>query len=540
MFSNLKKWTKTGLEWLFNCKRNVGLQIVPYSDSSLASALANKYTTSEIISSKNHFIYLKGYLSSSDINAQTIVIEEDYVSKDFLHDYASYYVLCFEPYPKVCKRVHFFDNTFTEEEFNRIILGKESDNQDFWKHYLGFIVVKPIPITVIGYTVLKTYSCSENINDRNFWGVRDYRIHFYGSEIVIKSLAFQEQDSVLAACATTAIWSMLNKASIDFYTILKSPSQITKDADIVSPDGSRLFPNKGLDILQICKAILNSGLVSEVKQPDHLIVDADTGKNIDKVVSNNYLRKILSAHSPIGIPIILVIRVPNGERYGLHAITISGFKQKTPIAIPPQSEISWLSENIDKFYAHDDQWGPFTRIGFVNSIELETPWTMFDGSKRPTYVSNIIVPVYPKIRISYEEIEVIVLGLDTILSLFFAHNTVADLVWDIKINFSEKIKSQIKDSNLEDKEKLIHLTKSLAKYLWVATCYVGENKVFEFTFDATDVNNGMLGKDFICYLTPDFKPILAEFLSANRDLLEPLLNHRAKSLYYSFLIEQLS
>ena len=440
-YLSLKKLIKKVLEWLFNCKTKTQLQILNYSPENLSLALSNKYTSPEVISNKNHFIYLKGYLGSSDMNTKTILIEEDYVSKDFLHDYANYYALCFEDYPKFCKRVHFFSNVFDEDKIKSILLKNEVDCTDFWENYLGFIVVKPIPVTILGYSVLKTYSNSVSFNDRNFWGVRDYKIHLFGSEITIKSLAFQEQDTVLSACATTAIWSMLNKASVDFHTILKSPSQITKDADKTSLDGSRLFPNKGLSVLQICQAIQNSGLVSEIKQPNWQFIDHRFNLNI---VTNSYLKKILNAYSPIGIPIILIINVPTNGTYGLHAITISGFKQNEPVAITPKPEISWLSDNIEKFYAHDDQWGPFARINFNGDFELITPWTEFHPTNNPTFVTNIVVPVYPKIRISYEDIEYIILGLDAILTLFFQSKIVSDLVWDIKINFSEDVKNKIK------------------------------------------------------------------------------------------------
>lgn len=511
------------------------MQIQQYSEEALAEALSNKYTSAEVISEKNQYLYLKNYLSSPDMDTKTIVIEDNYVSKDFLHDYASYYALCFEEYPKLCKRVHFFSNNFNNVKFEEIILKKESDCQDFWNHYLGFIVIKPIPVTVLGYTVLKTYSNGGNFDDRNFWGVRQYKVHLFGNEIELTSLAFQEQDSVLAACATTAIWSMLNKASIDFHTILKSPSQITKDADSTSLDGSRLFPNKGLNLLQICQAILNSGLVSEIKQPDITLTFPSGNFNF---VSNQYLKKILNAYSPIGIPIILIISVPTGDNYGLHAITISGFKKNPPAPVAPHANISWLSDNIEKFYAHDDQWGPFARIEFNGNDSLNTPWTHFHITKNPTYVTNVVVPIYPKIRISYEDIEFIVLGLDTILSIFFDDNIIADLVWDIKINYSEKVKEDIKNSNLDNSEKLTCLSKSLPKYIWVASCYIGENKVFDFTFDGTDVSSGMLGKGFVCYIS-DIKPMLSEFLTSNRTLLQPLFNHSSKSIYYDFLIESL-
>lgn len=514
------------------------MQILPYTDNSLAQSLSNKYTSPEVIASKNHFIYLKGYLGDQGLNAKTIVIETDYVSKDFLHDYASYYALCFEQYPKFCKRVHFFNNSFTEAEFQAIILGNEKDHAEFWEKYLGFVVVKPIPVTVIGYTVLKTYSNSQDFNSRNFWGVRKYKVHFYGNEIVFDSLAFQEQDSVLAACATTAIWSMLNKASVDFHTILKSPSQITKDADNVSPDGSRLFPNKGLDLFQICRAILNSGLVSEIKQDNYLLKNP-AGQTIAKVVSNRHVKKILNAYSPIGIPIILVINVPNGSSYGLHAIAVSGFKQKAPVAILPKQEISWLSDNIEKFYAHDDQWGPFARIDFQNDAELLTPWSVFHPKKSPTYTTNIVVPVYPKIRISYEDIEAIVLGLDAILTLFFDNKIVSDLVWDIKIDFSENHKSRIKSSSLDPAEKINILAKSQPKYLWIATCYIAEFKILEFTFDATDVVSSMIGQDLISYLPNDIKSELKQHLILNQNLHQTLFHHIASIKYYQFLIDRL-
>lgn len=536
-FLNLKKLITRILRWLFNCKNVSQLKILSYSTENLSEALSNKYTSAKVISGKNHFLFLKDYLRSPDVDAKTILIEDDYVSKDFLHDYATYYALCFEDYPKFCKRVHFFSNEFDSEQFGNIILQKEEDCTDFWSNYLGFVVVKPIPITVIGYTVLKMYSNSAQFNDRNFWGVREYSVHLYGNEIKLVSLAFQEQDSVLSACATTAIWSMLNKASVDYYTILKSPSQITADADITSLDGSRLFPNKGLSVLQICQAIQNSGLVSEIKQPNQEI-NNPLFTNALNIVTNTYLKKILNAYSPIGIPIILIIYVPTGSTYGLHAVTVSGFKQNPPISIAPKAEISWLSDNIEKFYAHDDQWGPFARINFNGDFELVTPWSEFNVSKNPTFVTNIVVPIYPKIRISYEDIEFIVLGLDAILTLFFENKIVGDLVWDIKINYGEVIKGNIKQSNLDDKDKIKYLTKSSPKYIWIASCYIGDNKVFDFTFDATDVKLAMIGKDLICYLS-DLKPLLLEYLLSNRLILEPLFNASAKSVYYDFLLRNL-
>jgi hypothetical protein len=513
------------------------VNVLPYSNKTLAEVLSNDYTPESVIQKKYHFKYFDKYLGPNGLNAKIIVIEDDYISKDFLHDYASYYAFCFEKYPKFCKRIHFFSKDFSEQEFETVIRTQKKENKDFWKSYLGFIVVKPIPVTIIGYSVLKTYNSDNCTCLRNFWGIRNYTVHLYGNKISINSLAFQEQDSVLAACATTAIWSMLNKASIDFHTVLKSPSQITKDADNISPDGSRLFPNKGLNLLQICQAIYRSGLVSEVKQPD--IVTNPDDKRIEKYISNLYLKKILNAYAPLGIPVILVIQVPNNGTYGLHAITVSGFHKESNIDYPLQDEISWIANNINKLYAHDDQWGPFVRIELKNELELISPWTDIDPQNIPTSVANIIVPVYPKVRISYEDIEVIVLGLDRILKFFFDKKIKTNIAWNIEIEYSENYKNKLKTSGLTKVELMQRLTQSMPKYIWIASCYIANHKIMEFTFDATDVNNGMIGEDIVCYLNNDIHQIMTEYLEKNKHILNSLFRHRASVNYYEFLLKKL-
>lgn len=509
------------------------MKVLKYSEGNLAAELKNSYTEQSVVENKFHYLYLKEYLGDSGLKTKTIVVEDSYVSRDFLHDYTSYYALCFEQYPKHCKRIHFFSNSFDQDNFTSILLDPDSSNDDFWDNYLGFIVVRPISVNVIGITILKTYSNSKEYDDRNFWGIREYNIHLYGKKLKIESLAFQEQDSVVAACATTAIWSMLHKASQDFYTILKSPSEITKDADVISPDGSRLFPNKGLSILQIAQAIINAGLVSEIKPGDLLIAENYT------VVSNIYLKKLVNAYSPIGIPIILVIDVPNGSGYGLHAITISGYKKSAPVKIPPKDETSYLSDNIQRLYAHDDQWGPFVRLHFIQNDQIETPWSIYIGNGLPTHVKNVIIPLYPKIRISYEDIDVITLGLDAILTLYFGDKAKADLVWDIKLRYSEEFKNLIKgEEYLDGNEKLNIVTMSLPKYLWIVSCYIEDFKIFDFTFDATDVKNNMIGVDILSYLPKTINEILNKFLEDWRSKFESIFRHPSSIAYYNFFISK--
>ena len=93
--------------WLFSSKIFLPVNIEAFSSGSLANALSNKYTKSEVIETKNHFKYFLEYLGEHGLNAQSIIVEDEYINKDFLQDYAAYYAFCFEKYPKFCKRVHF-------------------------------------------------------------------------------------------------------------------------------------------------------------------------------------------------------------------------------------------------------------------------------------------------------------------------------------------------------------------------------------------------------------------------------------------------
>ncbi|MBK8403869.1 MAG: hypothetical protein IPL25_07190 [Saprospiraceae bacterium] len=186
-----------------------------FSKANFAKALClnNKYTLPSEVLAKNQFKYLFEYLSSADLDAKSIIVEFDYVSKDYLIDFATYFVSCFDQYSKNCIRLHFFNSPLSPEEFEKIIIANTEDQLEFWNNsYLGYIVGKPLPIKVIGKTVLKHYkSIDDDGNYRNYFGVRDYYINVFGNKVKLESLGYMEQDSVVSVCATSAIWMMLQK-----------------------------------------------------------------------------------------------------------------------------------------------------------------------------------------------------------------------------------------------------------------------------------------------------------------------------------------
>src|SRR5262249_31934231 len=148
-----------------------------------------------------------------------------------------FYARSLRNYPNFCARLHFFSRTITKETWDQLFSPlvpadkRKVIAEDLQKHYLGFAVVKPLPGSPIGRTVIKTYPLeSPDGKVRAFDGVRRYNVHLAGYEFNVTGLAFQQQDQGVSACATTALWSSLHKVAHDERITIPTPSHITEAA----------------------------------------------------------------------------------------------------------------------------------------------------------------------------------------------------------------------------------------------------------------------------------------------------------------------
>src|SRR5204863_7244610 len=117
----------------------------------------NKWCSANEAARSERAKYLYRYLH--DLVAQTIVVEKRYVDGDYLEDFASYYVRCFKPYERQCKRLHFFSLSITAAQFEQFVLGRlaNKDRKAIEDAYLGFCVARPLPNAIVGRTILATY-----------------------------------------------------------------------------------------------------------------------------------------------------------------------------------------------------------------------------------------------------------------------------------------------------------------------------------------------------------------------------------------------
>ena len=90
------------------------IPVAEFSPGNLYERLSNALFTPADVGSHTQATYLAAYLT--DLSARTIVIEDPYTDGDYLDDFASFYVKCYQDYPRRCKRLHFFSAPYTEAD----------------------------------------------------------------------------------------------------------------------------------------------------------------------------------------------------------------------------------------------------------------------------------------------------------------------------------------------------------------------------------------------------------------------------------------
>ncbi|MCG3165053.1 MAG: hypothetical protein POELPBGB_00813 [Bacteroidia bacterium] len=443
-----------------------------------------KIKVEEKIENRFHYKYFLNYLSNDTdgLKAQTILLEKDYTSASYLGDYINYYAHCYRPYLKQCRRVHFFKEKFDKDTFILMLTGNKSEYEKFWKSYLGYIVVKPLPKGVIGATLIKPYDKKDK---RFYTAKREYDVNIFGKKLTIESLPYQEQDGIVGSCASSALWFAFQKTTQLFNSMVPNPSDITISAGYDSFHTGKSFPSIGLEITQICKAVHATGLISELRVSEEYIKD------------DKWLKSFVYAYSRMGIPILMGIEI---EKRGAHLITLNGYRfsnLKKKSKKKSEINLKLLSNDIIKFYAHDDQTGPFSRVEFVgnNGHQFNTSWWDNINSETELGANTIcvIVPLADTIKVTFENI----LEEATILDFVFNKHISIKFNWDIYLAESNKYKEEvrielIKNDKLYDHSVNKILFESLPQYVWVAKAYLrhGEKDylIFDLLYDAIDVN----------------------------------------------------
>lgn len=360
--------------------------------------------------------YVEAYVRDPEIGCSTVAIEKHYIDRDYMEDHSVFFSRNLLPLPNFCTRIHFFRGNHQEVEAKLadVVARGEGKSRDEYvrlcrtfsfDYYLGFCIVKPLPGTPVGRTVLRHFpKTPKNGNadafQRMFHATRPYRSHLLGAELTVKGIAFQQQDVGVAACATTAIWTALQKNREHEELSPTTPAHITARATHARMPFGRSMPSEGLSVDQMCQAVEAFG-VSPV---------------LSRVSTFDGARDELYSALRSGQAPVLIINQGPGKH---HAVAVVGMKV-LPTPTSMDAPATRASEHLGALYIHDDRLGPYLLAKLIPSdsglsLKIRTRKASPDSRDATEWidgyeewqVTQILLPTHAKIRLSFHDLQLI-------------------------------------------------------------------------------------------------------------------------------------
>ncbi len=451
-----------------------------------------------------------------------------------MEDYSVFYSRSLQNFDNHCRRLHFFcgDAASVERQFEELVrsrrllgseLLKRRSHRFSRRHYLGFSVIKPLTGTPIGRTILRPFPDRPGPGTtkgmtRSFLATRRYHAHLLGIELSVRGLAFQQQDVGVAACATTAIWTSLQKNREKEELGITTPAHITARATHNRMPFGRSMPSEGLSIDQMCQAIQSFGL-SPVLSP---------AKDFTAIRASIFaaLKSDLS-------PVLVIERIDPGHVNEFHAVAVVGMKVSESvqgITQATQATHSQPSDRLAALFVHDDRFGPYllaalTKNAEGRGVELtirveKTPRIQdkhtgefsCDGDREDKtqrwLISHVLIPTHAKLRLSFPElhrISIRVMGaIDSSMSAKTPREQPIAKTLDFWVDRSHSyIDKLLSDVDLFDVDSAVNLVQSVAlsRYLGISRSTFGEMGTVDIVVDTTSTEKNPSFLAAVCSAT---------------------------------------
>lgn len=484
--------------------RRLSVRCVPFDPTSLPELVAEACGANWRDGPPVQVAYLASYLAQSDCHAHTVVVEEPYVDRHFLEEYAAYYATVLRPPRRDSVRLHFFDIEFDDLGLSQRLEAAHAGEYEAIRGeldaaYIGFTAVRPIPAAPIGRTILRPYG---NVKSRSLdRTTANHRVHLLGLELAVPAVPFQQQERGVGACATAAVWAALASASRAAGGRTPTPFTVTEAATRHTVQNRVLPAAAGLGIAQVCDAVREVGF-------EPYVVKADREAKIFSVILKLYLRS--------GVPAILLIST-EGQGGFDHAVAAVGYREDdddewaAPLEATVAPDLPPLqSSGLSRVYVHDDRLGPYARMKWaLPAASGESPtlsYIPYDATLDfPTTNQGVyaaIYPVYPKLRLSGRGL--LELAGDEILQAFRElhrageKSTVRVDPW-FELGGSY-LRSLLLDEEVPfDSVKQFVTSLALPRFVGVLRFFVEELRICDVVYDTTDIRRD----------TPRFGSLLA-------------------------------
>jgi len=326
--------------------------------------------------------------------AASVLIEEDYIDRDFSEAYSAYYSKTFRRHTKLCKRLVFFasDVSFIKTETDVLDTAHRLQSQPC----LGHIVLRPISKAPIGNATL-TIPPPPAGYEGELLVKSNYVAHALGAELAVSGVPMTQQDSRVGACAQAAIWSAARHLHAKHRGAWMSIVSITAAATKLTQSVTNLQLPAGSEGLTVDNMV--AALRSADREP--LIYAKQRDPSQGGALTWGQLRPvdIIDRYVDSGIPVILSLEFP-GASVG-HAVLATGrVTGSTPRN--PGNPNPTMAEYCYAFYVNDDQLGSNLRMPVSPNPSLsETIYNVQDN------LAFVIIPLPGKVYLPAETAEII-------------------------------------------------------------------------------------------------------------------------------------
>lgn len=274
---------------------------------------------------------------------KTFIIEYPYIEGEWRELYSLHYSKTnYDKTTPFVYRIHLFDRSIENLE----------DIQDNDLSYLGYVTIRPLPVSFISKIILKQYRKFYNLpeNQHLYMTTVEYEVHIGSKSIKFEAFPFFSQDSVISVCAhadAIMVAEIMHKRhKMSKTSIEKFISKIPYSAK------GREIPSSGLSFDHIASSLMENGCPVRIYT--------------SKVYGWEEILKILDGYIESGLPCILGFKG--------HVVVIAGHT----ISIDENGE--------SKFgYVIFDDSGHHTKNTFFDVQNAEEP-------KTASPLFSIIVP----------------------------------------------------------------------------------------------------------------------------------------------------
>ena len=352
--------------------------------------------------------------------------------------------------------------------------------QNLQADYLGFSVVRPLPDSPIGRTVLPTPLTYLPTKTRSsFSTTRRHKVHLAGFSLYVDGVPFQSQDQGVSACATTALWTALDYVAVKEEITVASPASITESATRYPLQEGRPFPNEGLTVRQICEATRSAGF-------SPIVIHSKSIKD-DAIQIFSYARS--------GFAPVLALLPLNTEQAG-HAVCCVRLHEGITM---PQTDTSYMfreaSSSLQGIYIHDDRLGPYAYAGLSQHTDAQTglirtcvsiEWP--DAKPVDQWLLHaIVVPVPQKLRLTLSRLRRTGVYVAQIIGqLFEERQTTLDCRFELSCNY---VKRAYEFGLSSDGLYRAVCCTALSRYIGLIEVTGPDGPILDIVVDSTETNS---------------------------------------------------